>query len=143
MTDGEAMKSGSIDPLKEFEVRQIKDDPPRRWFSNNYFDLIVWYHGDRIFGFQLCYDVMYAERALTWTQDEGFSHNRIDDGEGVPGKNLTPILVEDGVFDRESILSRFRAESKLIDGEVRDFVIRKLEDYAPPGPPPPRRNGTR
>jgi hypothetical protein len=38
--------------------RQIPGEGPRRWFTDSYFDLIVWYQGasSSIAGFQLCYD---------------------------------------------------------------------------------------
>ena len=60
-----------------------------------------------IFGFQLCYDLNKNEHAFTWRKDEGFAHNLIDDGEGTPFKNMTPILVPDGVFPFEHIRKKF------------------------------------
>lgn len=38
------------------DVRQIPNDGFRRWFTDEDFDLIVWYEDDKITGFQLCYD---------------------------------------------------------------------------------------
>ena len=41
--------------LKEYtHVRQIQGESKRRWFSDRYFDLIVWFgEQDEIVGFQL------------------------------------------------------------------------------------------
>ncbi len=39
------------------QVRQHKGEPRRRWFNDDYFDLIVWFsEKDSISGFQLCCD---------------------------------------------------------------------------------------
>jgi len=91
-------------------IRQIEWDPKRRWFSSDYFDLIVWHseEGEPI-GFQLCYDKGRGERALTWKASVGYSHNRIDDGENHTGRyKATPILIADGAFDRNFIAKRFQ-----------------------------------
>jgi hypothetical protein len=115
-------------------VRQIRGEGHRRWFSDEYFDLIVWYEGwsrSRISGFQLCYDRGVYERALTWRRDHGFSHEKVDTGENRPGGiKSTPILVADGVFDREGVAARFRESSRGIDPDVADLVLDKLAEYA-------------
>ena len=73
----------------------------RRWFSDDCFDLIVWIgQGSCISGFQLCYDKENAERVFTWTASNGFSHERVDAGGDIPGKDKTPILKPDGLFPR-------------------------------------------
>jgi hypothetical protein len=72
-------------------ARQVEGEGFRRWFTDDYFDLIVWYGNDRrLIGFQLCYDKQERERALTWTLEHGFQHNRIDSGE-VPGHSKMTI----------------------------------------------------
>ena len=117
--------------LKECKnVRQIKGDRKRRWFSNDYFDLIVWFDEDEeIFGFQLCYDIKRFERALTWREDIGYSHNRIDSGE-YGGLNLkaSPILVRDGYFNKVEIDDRFLKESAGIDQKIEAYDIRGITD---------------
>ena len=47
-------------------LRQISEEGHRRWFTDSYFDLIVWYERDgaTLAGFQLCYDKEGEERAL-------------------------------------------------------------------------------
>jgi hypothetical protein len=63
-------------------VRQALEAPRRRWFADDYFDLIVWV-GNRgeCIGFQLCYDKSGDEHALTWHKKTGFRHHRVDSGE--------------------------------------------------------------
>ena len=118
------------------DVRQIRGEGHRRWFADEYFDLIVWYDGPRrgrshISGFQLCYDRSAYERALTWRRDHGFSHEKVDTGENRPGgMKSTPILVTDGIFDREGVAARFREASRGIDPDVADLVLDKLAEYA-------------
>jgi hypothetical protein len=121
--------------LAEYEsVRQIRGEGHRRWFADEYFDLIVW--SDRpgtdrshITGFQLCYDRSGYERALTWTRDHGYSHEKVDTGESGPGGlKSTPILVADGFFDGAQVAMRFREASKGIDPDIADLVLDKLAE---------------
>ena len=116
--------------------RQVPGEGRRRWFTDSFFDLIVWYQGDgsQIRGFQLCYDKQSSERALTWHRGQGFDHRRIDDGE-YPGRmKMTPILVPDGAFDYAVIAERFREESGRIDADIRGFVYKTLMSYSRNGP---------
>ena len=105
------------------------DDLFRRWFYDNYFDLFIWYDESKnINGFQLCYDKMGNERALTYSEGV-FSHNKIDQGENIPLKNLTPILVADGTFDESVILPLFKIASENIEIDIRDYVINSIKMY--------------
>jgi hypothetical protein len=95
-------------------------------------DLIVWYADDgSIYGFQLCYDLQRYERALTWLPQNGFSHNRVDDGEDVVmGHKRAPVLVADGVFDVAKVSRRFHQDAERVPNDVREFVSGKLREYA-------------
>ncbi len=115
--------------LKEISPA-VQKDRGRRWFTDDYFDLIVWLGPHAaISGFQLCYDIRDAERALTWTTGKGFSHERVDAGEENPTKNKTPVLVPDGLFRSREILAHFLERSADIDPRIRSFVSDKLRDY--------------
>ncbi len=115
--------------LKELAPGYQKDRN-RRWFSDDYFDLIVWLRDDStVSGFQLCYDVQLKERALTWTHDKGFKHEHVDGGEENPAMNRTPILVPDGVFAVQEIIRQFVERSGMIDGTIRNFAVEKLKQY--------------
>ncbi len=118
--------------LKEYtRVRQIEGESKRRWFSDDYFDLIVWFNDrDEPTGFQLCYDIARTQRALTWQPHTGFTHHKIDDGESRPGKvKASPVLVPDGLFDSATIARRFRDAGQCIDTQITDFVYTILQTY--------------
>jgi hypothetical protein len=116
-------------------ARQVRGEGFRRWFTDQYFDLIVWYEGadpsGPITGFQLCYDKTSRERALTWRTGTGFAHEKVDDGEGgrTLGAKMTPILVPDGIFDAAGVARRLAAHTSEIDGEVASFVLETIESY--------------
>ena len=116
--------------------RQIAAEGFRRWFTDEYFDLIVWYSDNgRLIGFQLCYDKEDRERALTWTLAHGFQHDRIDSGE-IPGHTkMTPIIVADGAFNASPVAERFREASADIDPAIALFVSERLNDYPATGTP--------
>ena len=110
------------------KVSQTPGEPRRRWFTDENFDLIVWFDdADAIVGFQIAYDKKEQQKALTWFPAKGFSHNLIDEGEDRPGRYKgTPILVVDGVFDAFTIAESFYAESGQMDSEIADFVYQVL-----------------
>ena len=112
-------------------VRQYKKDGFRRWFTDKDFDLIVWYDNNKnISGFQLCYNKSEYERALTWTSsDNNFLHNKIDDGE-IPGEfKRSPILIADGLFDKQKVANDFKESSNQIDQEISRFVYNKILEF--------------
>jgi len=111
-------------------ARQVEGEGFRRWFTDDYFDLIVWYtDGGALVGFQLCYDKQHHERALTWTREHGFQHNRIDSGETPGHSKMTPIIVADGAFSRDPVAERYRQASGKIDPAVARFVYEILGKY--------------
>ncbi|MDQ7778101.1 MAG: hypothetical protein RDV41_00120 [Planctomycetota bacterium] len=115
------------------KVRQIPGEPERRWFSDDLYDLFVWFSKEgTIVGFQLCYDKGHKEKALTWTSDRGFSHLKVDSGD-VGWSRMTPILVPDGVFDTGRVLAEFKRVSRNIEAGIADFVIARLGEYGGTG----------
>jgi len=119
--------------LYEVKDFQQPDEEYRcRWFTDAYFDLFVWFKKDNsIFGFQLCYDKNYFERAFTWTEKSGYSHLKVDDGNVRGLGKMTPILTADGVFDSVSAAEKFKRHSKNLDKELIDFVYKKIIGYLP------------
>lgn len=119
--------------LKEYRnVRQVTGESRRRWFTDEYFDLIVWIDDeqDEIVGFQLCYDLERRQHALTWHKETGFTHHRVDDGENRPGKlKATPILVPDGTFHSQAIATKFKRASQTIEEPLATFIYNKILEY--------------
>ena len=110
-------------------VRQIRGEGHRRWFSDDYFDLIVWYEEGQIIGFQLCYDKGGRERALTWHRPHRYLHTRVDDGEIPLAYKMSPVLVQDGVFDPGRISEKFRRASSGIEPRLSALVLERLSVY--------------
>ncbi|MFM9912168.1 MAG: hypothetical protein ACKVN9_01360 [Methylophilaceae bacterium] len=108
-------------------VRQIKGEPCRRWFTSDWFDLIVWYEAEEISGFQLCYAKNEAERALTWKGADHWYHLGVDDGENRGQLHkASPMLVMDGKFNADLVLSRFIAESAELPESLGTFIVDRL-----------------
>jgi len=101
----------------------------RRWFTDDYFELIFWLDDDQdVESFQLCYDRGRNERALTWNRTQGLRHLIVDQGENSPLKNRTPILHERGSVDRGDILGRFTRASALLPERIAEFVKDRIRE---------------
>jgi hypothetical protein len=104
-------------------------DSNRRWFSDDYFDLVVWYdEAGSVSGFQLCYDKQGTERALTWLRDEGVDHRKIDSGEDSPLKNMSPVLIPDGAIPYDMLLRQFRTRANALDSAIAGLIENKLQE---------------
>ena len=114
------------------QVRQESDTTNHLWFQSHYFDLFVWYESEeKIVSFQLCYDKPSMEKALTWHTSKGWTYNRVDSGEEAdrtPAKS-SPILLQDGTFEPDSILDQFRAEAEKLPKWISGFLLNKLRHY--------------
>lgn len=122
-----------VDGLRELpSTRQVEGEPRRRWFSSPDLDLIVWVDDSAaIIGFQLCYDKMRGERALTWRLGRGYDHMGVDDGEQSPAQHKsTPILVADGFFDRERVTGLFLESSASVPERIRTTVAELIKGYS-------------
>ena len=117
--------------LKIAPITPVAHDLPRRWMSDDYFDLIVWYEPNgRLLGFQLCYDKPRRERALTWTLIGGFVYSRIDSGEQKPTADRTPILMPDGPFPAEIVRREFLVRAAALPDEIGGLVLSKIDEFA-------------
>ena len=120
-----------MNSLIEFQnVSQVPGDPPRRWFTSEDLDLIVWCdESGRPSAFQLCYDKGASERALTWTAERGFCHMAVDDGERIRGKHkLSPILVKEVPFSASVITKHFAQASTGLPAGFAEFVNMRLQE---------------
>ena len=118
--------------LHESPASQKEKNVFRRWFQDDYFDLIVWYNTGKsvIDGFQLCYDKNRNEHAFTWHREAGFGHHKIDDSRSPFSHPATPILVNDGVFPFDEIMERFNRSSDEIDETIKNLVVEKLTEFS-------------
>lgn len=116
--------------LMEHSCRQIPDEPTRRWMSDDFMDLIVWFEPDRsIHGFQLSYDKAGNERVLTWIAGRGFSHRSIEPGDTGPFANCTPILLANGSMPVEMVKQEYLRRSRKLEPMIRELVLLKLSEY--------------
>ena len=116
--------------LNEPPKSAVAGDYDRKWISDDYFDLIVWYTPrDTVHGFQLCYDKPRWERALTWLSDRGFAHTEVDSGEDDPHVNRTPVLVPDGSFRADKVLAEFARRGSTLPVELRKLVTEKISEF--------------
>jgi hypothetical protein len=128
--------------LKEVKtVRQVAGEHARRWFAAEAVDLIVWVDAAGApVGFQLCYDRGGAEKALTWSSPDRFSHMAVDDGEGRAFRHKgTPILVPGGSFDGARVAKIFRAESAELPAGLARLIAAKIAEFGRRGRAPRRR----
>ena len=86
------------------EIRGVAQRSPaltRRWFQDDYFDLIVWQDasGD-IVRFQFCYArETRNERLLEWRRRRGFQHLKLEArDQAKPGRDDAWALKLDGAF---------------------------------------------
>lgn len=61
--------------IETIHSRRSEGALQRRWFSDDYFDLIVWQNKNQdIVKFDLCYNKFKDEHAFVWNQQSGHSH---------------------------------------------------------------------
>ena len=125
-----------------YEIEKVKNhenEPKRRWFFDHDIDLTVWFDDNvHIIGFQLCYDKPETPHAVTWWEKSGYHHHEVDDGEknGVLSRKGIPILLANGVFEKDKIASLFYEKSREIDPVISKFVYDRLLKYSVPGETP-------
>jgi len=115
--------------LKEIPyVRQVEGELRRRWFEDEYFDLIIWSDDkDEIVEFELCYDKHETQRALRWQKPDRYGHFRVDDGENRAGRGkASPVLVRDMRFSHEKVLAYFELASAGLEYRVVKLVLEKV-----------------
>jgi hypothetical protein len=114
-------------------VKGYPNEPKRRWFFDHDLDLTVWFDEDeKIVGFQICYDKPADPHAFTWWAESGYQHHKIDDGErlGTLARKGIPVLMLDGVFEKERIAELFRQKSTDIDSRISFFVYNKIVQFS-------------
>jgi len=116
--------------LKEItKVRQRDKDSHKRWFTCRDADLFTWFDGEHFTSFEFCYDKHKSEHSLFWSNKNGFSHARIDDGEeGFFEHKKSPIHVQNGKIDIDYIHKVFNELSVNIEPAIKEFILERLDD---------------
>jgi hypothetical protein len=116
------------------KIRGVRQDDAfleRQRFQDDFFDLFVWSdQTGTVVAFQLCYDRFKRERILAWREATGFIHRRIDDGEQMPVKNMSPIMISDGVFASASVAAEFDSRGLELESRLLNFIRRKIDEAA-------------
>jgi hypothetical protein len=113
--------------------RQVPGELPRRWFSADNLELIVWCDdSDHPVGFQFCYQERRVERALTWKPETGYQHTTVDDGESNPGLRYkrTPVLNPDGPINFPRLQKLFAQAGSGLPADIITFVSARLIEPA-------------
>lgn len=112
-------------------VRQRPDEGFRRWFVNDYFDLIVWYeHRDGpMVGFQLCYSRGIDERAFTWNRGTRSSHYVSAGGDERAHWLATAVLHGDAGPVPQHVVDRLREERGDVEDTLLGVIEREIGDY--------------
>ena len=111
-------------------VRQKSRHIHRRWFTDADMDLFIWFNNQVPVRFQLSYGKRESEHAISWDNEHGFLHSRIDDGEGLTFRyKMAPILVKDGYFDACKVARDFLSSSEAMDPTLADFIYARLLEH--------------
>jgi hypothetical protein len=111
------------------QVRQTPGQPFRRWFNDELLDLFVWHDEvGRINGFQLCFDKDTAERALTYSERDGYRLEDMQTEESSLDMG-SPVLGGVSTLPFPFLLAQFNERGASIDSRVFLYVMEKLEAY--------------
>lgn len=120
------------------EIRGVDQKTPglvKRWFQDEYFDLIAW-HDPRgtILRFQLCYARdSRGERVLEWRRGLGFQHLKTEERAAFKaGRDDAWALHLDRPLAAGLLKRRFLAASAEVPELLTEFVEQKLDEYARP-----------
>ena len=120
------------------EIRGVDQKTPgavKRWFQDDYFDLIAWHDaGGTILRFQLCSDRDgRRERVIEWQRGLGFQHLKTEERYAArSGRDDAWALRLDAAPEVASLRRRFLGASGGLPERLRDFVEEKLEELARP-----------
>lgn len=119
------------------EIRNVKQYGAfrRRWFNDEQLDLFVWYDArGQIAGFQLCFDKKTRERALTYSEEKGYSFDEVNANHSAWDMS-SPVLVRAREFPRARLLAELGARGAKLDSFLFTYLKEKLEAF--PSPPQP------
>jgi hypothetical protein len=112
-------------------VAQEDDGYRRRWFLDDYFDLIIWENENReIHSFELTYDLDNAQKSFAWRRGASASYG-VDDGESRAGKmKSSAVALAERVAVGKRMPDKFKRRSAGIEERVAEFVHGVILDHA-------------
>ena len=114
------------------DVRQRPGEGYRRWFLNNYFDIIVWYEkkdGD-IKGFQICYEKNGREKAFTWEPKAVSSHYVSTSGFDKSESSFdSAILMGHAGKIPGEVIDKLNSDQGELDSDLLNNFIEKITSY--------------
>ena len=112
------------------EIHNVKQDVgslTKRWFSDNYFDLLIWESDNgQLHSFQLCYDKGNDERAFCWTVEKPVTHHKVDEGDGTGVVKGTPVLIPEKSIDGLKVLKHFIDNYGDLDKKTAQIIVKKI-----------------
>ncbi|MDA3956278.1 hypothetical protein [Oceanispirochaeta sp.] len=119
--------------LEEFKaLRQVSGHSviKRRLYSDDYFDLYIWYKNDSedFTGFQLVFTVNETQMVLTAEAGKIPDIHRVDSGDG---EFYSPTDIVDGVgyFPKDDLFEEFKKRSDLLDEYIRTNILEVISHY--------------
>lgn len=113
-------------------VRQRPEEGFRRWFVNEYFDLIFWYtrEGGDLKGFQICYSKNHHEKAFTWEQQSASTHFVSDSGVGNRSFPFaTGVLHGDAGVIPHKVVAKLQKYQGELPAELMELLISQIDVY--------------
>lgn len=116
--------------LEEFKRLRQVEGISRRLFSDNYFDLYIWYkkNTDHFIGFQLVFSVNEIQMALTAEVGQVPNIHKVESGDG-EFYSPTDLLDGAGFFPKTALYHEFKQRSKNMDKVLRKNVLKVIKTY--------------
>lgn len=120
--------------LKEFSSVRQTEKISRRLYTDNYFDLYLWYkkNSNIFIGFQLIFCIDGSQMALTAEIDKIPSIDRVNSGDN-KSYGPTDLLDSPGYLPKEELYLEFSNRSKFIDKEIRSGILKVIQGYKKDG----------
>ena len=112
------------------DVRQRPEEGFRRWYCNDYFDIIIWYESKDgpLKGFQVCYAKGFDEKEFTWEPSKVSSHFVTDRGTGNFYKSTGFLKGHAGAIP-ETVVDNLRRDRGELPDDFFSFMIGKISEY--------------
>lgn len=116
--------------LKEFKKLRQVEEISRRLFTDEYFDLYLWYkkNSEDFIGFQLVFSVNDNQMALTAEVGKYPHIRKVDSGDD-QFYDPTDLLDGTGYFPQEELYEMFEKHSENLDEELRVNILKVIRTY--------------